>query len=694
LRIRTLLPTILASVAILSIIGAGLDTCASWRRKQDAAIFLKVNRAEGRLLAAAGELAVERGLTVTAMGSPEPISPERGRAINAQREKADTAFREAAVSLDELASVPGASELLEQAERRHVEFGSLRANLDATLSRRMPPHPREHAKDFVPMSTALIAEVLSAAHSLEAMSPPGDVGIAKLVRARSLAGDMAEYAGRDRAALAEVIGQGRPIGLDAIRVLSAQMGRVEADWAGIKSLSLGKELPPNLQAAISAVDETYFGSLRRTRDGVLNGGGSGTYPMAAEEWFRIATSAIDTIRMLQATLGEAADASAVDNDRSATRDMAWSVSVLILSLAVASLGFWVVTRRVLGPIATLTGIMSDLSKGNLAIGVVGVERHDEVGAMARAVEVFKENAIARERLEVAAAEEKARAEAEKRRLMAELADDFEAKVGDLVRSVSAAATEMEATALSMTEIADMTAKQSVHVAASAEQTSANVQTVAAATEEMSISINEITSQAAQSSMIADRAVQGADRTNETVRTLAHTAERIGDVVALIHGIAGQTNLLALNATIEAARAGDAGKGFAVVASEVKELAGQTARATADITAQIGSVQQATAEAVDAIRGITTTITEMSRISVAIASAMEEQGAATGEIARNVQEAARGTETVTGSVSDVRRGAGETGAAATQVLDAARELSRHSEGLAREVASFLAGVRGA
>jgi methyl-accepting chemotaxis protein len=376
-----------------------------------------------------------------------------------------------------------------------------------------------------------------------------------------------------------------------------------------------------------------------------------------------------------------------------TRTVLVASAVTGLVVAFLLLG-WIALFQIARPLFGMTAEMGRLAKGDLEISVTGTERRDEVGMLARSLEVFKQNAIETENLRNQQEQQKRQAEAEKKTMMHKLADDFDSSVRGALDALASAATEMRATSQSMSATAEEASAQATTVAAAAEQASANVQTVATATEELSSSVSEIGRQVSESTRIAGKAVDEATRTNTTVQGLSAAAQKIGDVVKLISDIASQTNLLALNATIEAARAGDAGKGFAVVASEVKSLANQTAKATEEIAAQVAAMQGATSEAVTAIQGIGGTIGTISEIATTIASAVEEQGAATQEIARNVQEAAQGTGQVSSNIVGVNQAAAETGTAANQVLTSAEELGRQAETLRGDVDSFLAKIRAA
>jgi methyl-accepting chemotaxis protein len=379
------------------------------------------------------------------------------------------------------------------------------------------------------------------------------------------------------------------------------------------------------------------------------------------------------------------------------QDMAHTIATALgltaLALVLGGLLAWVIGRGITRPVAQMTGAMSALAEGKFETEVPARENTDEIGAMAKSVQVFKENMIKARDLAAKELEEAKRREERAQRIEA-LTREFDAEVAAVLETVASATTELKASATAMTATAEESSRQATAVAAASEQASTNVTTVATATEELSSSIAEITRQVTQSAQIASSAVEESNRTTSTVKGLAEGAAKIGDVVKLINDIAGQTNLLALNATIEAARAGEAGKGFAVVAAEVKNLATQTAKATEEIASQVGMIQSATSGSVAAIETIGGTIGRINEIATTIASAVEEQGAATQEISRNVQQASAGTQEVSSNIGGVSQAAAETGAAASQVLSASDELSRQSETLRRYVDTFLAGVRAA
>ena len=367
------------------------------------------------------------------------------------------------------------------------------------------------------------------------------------------------------------------------------------------------------------------------------------------------------------------------------------VTALIAALCVVA---FVLARGLVRPLNAMTGAMSDLAAGNLDVAVPGAGRTDELGRVAQAMEVFKSNAISQRKLETDQKETEARSAAQRQRDMAGLATEFERTVGGIIDTVSAASTELEATASTLTQTADMTRQMSATVNAASGTASTNVQAVAAATDQMTASITEIGRQVQNSSRIAADAVAQAEKTDARVNELSTAANRIGDVVKLITSIAEQTNLLALNATIEAARAGDAGRGFAVVAQEVKALATQTAQATGEISTQIAGMLAATNDSVAAIKEISGTIQKISEIASVITAAVEEQRTATGNISRNIRDAAAGTSEVASRITKVTEGANETGAASSEMLSSARSLASESARLRDEVGRFLQSVKAA
>ncbi len=381
----------------------------------------------------------------------------------------------------------------------------------------------------------------------------------------------------------------------------------------------------------------------------------------------------------------------MDDVRADLRASVYRMGGVVLVVAVlVAFGAWIIARGVIRPLRAITAAMTELSTGNTTVTVPALDRADEIAEMAKALEVFKSQAIENRRLEADRDSEIERRGNRQKEVENSIAA-FDDSVRSALEGLATAASEMQATSKSMSSTAVETSERATTVAAASEQASANVGTVVEAAEQLAASISEISKQVTHSAAIAGRATREAERTNEMVEGLATAALKIGEVVKLIQAIASQTNLLALNATIEAARAGDAGKGFAVVANEVKNLANQTARATEEIAQQIGEIQAATEGAVEAIKGIGGRITEINEISTAIAAAVEEQGAATHEISRHTQEAARGTEDVSSTILGVSHCANETGAAASKVLDASSSLGTQTDRLRAEIDRFLTSI---
>ena len=368
---------------------------------------------------------------------------------------------------------------------------------------------------------------------------------------------------------------------------------------------------------------------------------------------------------------------------------------IALALAVAAIGAlaWLIARGISGPLTGMTAAMGRLASGDTSLEVPSLGRKDEIGNLASALQIFKQNKVEADRIAAAQAHEqeaKARRQADVEKLIAGFDRESTAALG----AAASAATQLEATAKTLNATAEETSRQTTAVAAASEEAAANVQTIASAAEELTSSVGEISRQVADAAQIAARAVDDAKKTDGTVQSLSNAAHKIGNVVSLINDIAGQTNLLALNATIEAARAGEAGKGFAVVASEVKNLATQTARATDEISTQIAAMQSVTTDAVGAIQNIAATIGQISEISNAIAAAVEEQGAAVKEIARNVEEAANGAKEVTRNIDGVSQAASQTGQSSSDVFGATRLLSQSAADLKTQIETFLQKVKAA
>ena len=518
----------------------------------------------------------------------------------------------------------------------------------------------------------------------------GDAETAELIEIKQLGWLARDAIGLERNALSEAL-NAKAISPVLQKRMAELRGRAEVTWAVVRQL--GQSAPREIREAVNNAHDVAFGkyeTLRRALVEALASGGPA--PVSLDELTKSSNAALEALTVVPNAAVAAAERHAFLKHAHANHSLALHLLLLVIAGTLGAAGFIVAQWRVTGPISEITHIMRRLAQGDATVEIPDTGRRDEVGEMARALEVFKENAL--ERVSAERNEAHERAVAERKAEMNRLSDEFAMEIGHVVDVVSSSAAELEGAAGGLTATAEATQRLSDAVAAAAQRLSANVRSVFSASEAMTSSANDISRRVKESRVIAQTAVMQAERTDQSMSELSKAAQRIGDVIELINAIAQQTNLLALNATIEAARAAEAGRGFAVVASEVKSLASQTAKATEEIATQIGGMQTATHDAVVTINEIGTTIGKISDLSAEVAAAVEHQGVATQDVARNVDEASHATSEVASNVTNMTRGASETGSASLRVLGSAQALARESGKLKREVDKFLAKVRAA
>ena len=672
---RLLLATLFPILLLLAL--SGYDLLQKWQVRSEMMRLGVFAEDVGNFSRLVHELQKERGTSSVVLSSK---GAQMRAELDSQRKASDAKRGAAQQSLLRLGET-AAGDLkaaVTKASRALADLDAKRRDIDAlTIA---PPAS-------IAYFSQTIAALIDVASAIGTATVDSDVSTAIAAYVSFVQGK--ERAGQERAQAAGGLAAGRfelPVYRAALSLDAAQQAYFNT------FLSLATE--PQRAFYASTVTGPAIDMVVKMRQIVAERGLAGDLKeLPSKMWFDAATARIDILKTVEDRLAADLAALAGGKQSDATRALLLLVALVSTALLV-SLGLvLLMARSITGPLGELARTMHDLAEGQVTTHVGNTARSDEVGAMARAVAIFKDNLIRSRELAAKEAENLNLRTARAARVD-ELTQSFDLAMAEVLRSVAAASTELHATAASMSTTAETASQQASGVAASTTQATGNVQTVAAATEEMSSSIDEIRRQVMQSAAVAQQAVDEAVRTNATVASLSQAAERIGDVIKLINAIAGQTNLLALNATIEAARAGDAGKGFAVVASEVKLLADQTAKATGEISAQIGEIQGTSNAAVQAIQTITATINDISRIASTISGAIEQQSAATQEITQNVQQVAAGTKDIASNVLGLSEATEHTGTAAQDVLAASRELSQQSETMRSRVETFLREIRAA
>ena len=689
--IKNSLMSILGLFVIAIVVLTGMNTYSAYQTRQTNVKISELNYIADLLLKSANNWAVERGISNASLKGAEPASRITIDKIVERRAAADAAFEEATVHLQEQFG-SYADELLGETKTAYLAIKGLRHKVDALIIQNTGARDKETIAALVPAISGLILKSQSVRQKLfDGMTL--DSQTAQLISLKHFSWIMSEYAGRERAVIGGLVGGNLPITSQKLSILANFRGRVETAWEIVQDGATAAGVAESFIDSVERTGQTYFTDFQITRSKVYEAGSeSAPYPISADEWITQATAAIDTLLAVQVGISDNTTASINAEISSATASLIGNLITLVAALILTGLSVWVVVVRVSSSLGHIEQTMATLAGGDHDVEVPYADRSDEVGKMAAAVQVFKDNAIAIKKMqeeEVHAREVRA---VERKQEMNGLADKFEDNIGKVVASVSSSASQVRSSAQSMATIAVQTSQQATTVGAASEEASVNVQAVATSTEELSASIDEISRQVALSASIANGAVDESNKTRESIEGLVRSAQKIGEVVSLITDIADQTNLLALNATIEAARAGDAGKGFAVVASEVKSLASQTARATHEIGEQIDAIQNATKDASSAVAGIGETIGSINEIATSIATAVEQQQSAAAEIANNVQQAATGTNEVSTNITEVTTATSETGTAANEIVVVSGNMAQQSSHLQDEVGSFLKQIR--
>jgi len=650
-------------------------------------------RASRALLQTLYATRLERGTTLQFLAADEPISAETMSGLFADRQRAVVGMAEATALVGNL-DLPAVKATLGPLQAAYARVERLRPRVDAAVTVSKAQRDGAVTPEAQAAFLAMLDTLTATTDAVDAAIPRSDMILERDLALKRAAWATRMAVGAISLRIQTSLSAGTPWSPSETVAAAEERGRLDATWKAVTENA--NDLSHQVRAAFEKARANNFeGAPLARRLAVSTALAQHEPPRITLQEARkldtpegatlvdLAYAALDEMIARAGTLAQEARSGLVRN-----------VAALLVSTLLVSLGLFALIRYVLRPIRTMTGTMQALADGDALVAVPLSDWGNEVGSIARTVQVFKDNLIRTRALERETAQARLAAEEQRKAGMRQMAESFETAIGGIIGQVSASATELQATAQTMTATATHTASQSTTVAAAAEQAASNVNTVAAAAEELGTSVQEIGRQVDGSAKLALGAAAEAGQTATLVQELSGAVARIGDVVGLISSIAGQTNLLALNATIEAARAGEAGRGFAVVAAEVKALAEQTAKATEEISGQIARIQASTGGAVTAIDSITARIQEISGVATSIAAAVQQQGAATQEIVRNVGQAAQGTGEVTSNIAGVADAADETGKAAARVLGAATDLSRQSETLTAEVARFLDTVRAA
>ena len=693
LTVSALLKTVILVTSFCVVVGFSLNAWDSWGRLQAASRIAVIADASANIFKAMHNLRTDRSTTNRLLNSDAPMDPEIEKYLRNIR---DTEMPAMGNALGLLGGLEFAQQqtLVPEFDRVFKTMTALQKEFWEAMAKPKASRRPELAKEYMNAANAMLETLEKLSGALAGAVNHQDATIDQLLAIKQIAWLLRNTAGEASLIVSTGLNAGK-VSPETQLAYTKYSGGIDAAWGALALTASGMQLPPAISSAIAATKTAYFEpSYLALRDRLLTQIAAGEKAeLNANQWTPVTVGRLGAaVTVAEAALDAAKD-HAAQLYSTARRSLVMQLALLAGALALAFGAMAIVTRRAIKPLHAMRDAMLKVAAGDLHVDTGYAARHDEIGALAGALETFKQQAVDKVRIEAQERERNAGATA-RQQAIESYVGEFESMVRQTLNQLGDASGQMRTTSTGLSTISRQT-NERVQVAEKASgEASMSVETVAAASEELSASINDISQQAAHAAGIASRAVAQARNTDGTVQGLAQSAGRIGEVVGLINTIAAQTNLLALNATIEAARAGEAGRGFAVVASEVKSLASQTAKATEEISEQIADIQKVAGEAIDAIKNIGGIIGEVNEVATAIATAVQQQGAATQEITRSTQFAAQGTKNVSDNITGVKADADAAAAAAEDVKQASQTLETQSQQLGNQVTDFLGKIRAA
>jgi methyl-accepting chemotaxis protein len=694
LTVSALLKTVILATAFCVVVGFSLNAWDSWSRLQVASRISVIADASANLFKAMHNLRTDRSTTVRMLNGDAPMDPEIEKYLRAIRDAEMPAMGNALVTLGTL-EFPQQKTLVPDLDRHYKTLGGLQNEFWEMMGKAKAQRRADLPKQYTDTVNALLDVMDKLSATLAATVNHQDATIDQLLAIKQIAWLLRNTAGEASLIVSTGLAAGK-ISPETRLAYLKNAGGTEIAWNALELTAAGMQLPPALSQAMAANKTAYFEpKYLELRDRLVNVLAAGTEKpeLTANQWTPLTVGRLGAAVAVAEGALDAAKEHSLAQYASARNSLVLQLSLLLGAIVLTAGAMTLVTRRVIKPLHNMRDAMLKVAGGDLAVDTGYTSRSDEIGALAGALDTFKQQAMDKARIEAAERERNAGA-ASRQQAIEGYVGEFETQVRQTLDQLGDASGQMRSTSNSLSSVSRQTNERVVVAEKASSDASMSVDSVAAASEELSASINDISQQAAHAAGIASRAVKQASDTDGTVQGLAKSAGRIGEVVGLINTIAAQTNLLALNATIEAARAGEAGRGFAVVASEVKSLASQTAKATEEISEQIADIQKVAGEAIDAIKTIGGIIGEVNEVATAIAAAVQEQGAATQEITRSTQFAAQGTRNVSENITGVKADADSAAAAADDVKNASQTLESQSKVLGSQVTDFLAKIRAA